>query len=79
MRAATGLPADFCCGRDGAFCSWTLLPKNPEILVIEDTIKDARSALYQAFGNLQQHWHCEIYKIFSAESRPNADSRSSTT
>ena len=42
MRAVAGLPLDFSCARDGAFCSWTLLPRMPEILVIEDTQQDPR-------------------------------------
>lgn len=42
MRAVEGLPADFNCARDGAFCSWTLLPKRPELMVIEDTMQDPR-------------------------------------
>ena len=31
-----------CVDRHSAFCAWTLLPKYPEMLVVEDTQLDAR-------------------------------------
>ncbi|KAK9868321.1 hypothetical protein WJX84_010923 [Apatococcus fuscideae] len=36
LRSENPLP------RDVAFCSWALLPKNPEMLVVEDTLLDGR-------------------------------------
>ena len=30
--------------RSLSFCGWTLLPNNPEVLVVEDTYADARCA-----------------------------------
>ena len=56
MRAATGIPEDFSCARDGAFCSWTLLPKKPEVLIIEDTLKDARSRPCQVQSQAFKMW-----------------------
>ena len=40
-KALVGIPR---CShsRDTSFCSWTLLPPVPEVLVVEDTLEDRR-------------------------------------
>ena len=42
MRAAIGMGDGYTCSREGAFCSWTLLPNSLEVMVVEDATKDAR-------------------------------------
>ena len=48
MKASAGLEPEFCCPRQNAMCAWTLLPKVPEVLVIEDMSKDPRWVLFSA-------------------------------
>lgn len=41
FRALAGKPR-FDCSRDLSFCGWSLLEKEPEVLVIEDLLMDPR-------------------------------------
>lgn len=41
MKARAGLPFDEA-PRDIGICAWTLVPPHPELLVIKDTLEDAR-------------------------------------
>ncbi|KAK9816932.1 hypothetical protein WJX72_007171 [[Myrmecia] bisecta] len=58
LIAVTGMP-NLDLPRDSSFCTWTMLPKTPEVLVVEDTLRDAR------FGDLPQCKH-EPYVRFYA-------------
>ena len=42
MCASVGLPDGASIERHKAACSWTLLPKTPEVMVVEDMLEDSR-------------------------------------
>ena len=44
FRALAG-KVRFDCSRDLSFCGWTLLEREPEVLVIEDLLLDPRRAV----------------------------------
>lgn len=42
FKSAQGLPGVSQTSRATSFCAWTLLPKNPEVLIVTDATKDER-------------------------------------
>ncbi len=45
FKSAQGLPGVSSTSRATSFCAWTLLPKNPEVLIVTDATKDKRCVL----------------------------------
>jgi hypothetical protein len=42
FKSAQGLPGVTETSRATSFCAWTLLPKNPEVLIVTDATEDER-------------------------------------
>jgi hypothetical protein len=42
FKSSQGLGAVTQTSRATSFCAWTLLPKNPEVLIVTDATKDER-------------------------------------
>lgn len=42
FKSAQGLPGVQETSRATSFCAWTLLPKNPEVLIVTDATQDER-------------------------------------
>ena len=42
FKSIQGLPGVTETPRTTSFCAWTLLPKNPEVLIVQDAMEDER-------------------------------------
>ena len=42
FKSIQGLPGVSETPRTTSFCAWTLLPKNPEVLIVQDAMEDER-------------------------------------
>ena len=42
FKSIQGLPGVTQTSRSTSMCAWTLLPKNPEVLIVQDATKDDR-------------------------------------
>lgn len=62
FKSVQGLPVNQT-DRKSSFCAWTLLPQNPEVLVVENALDDDRfrdNPLVQGFPNIRFYAGCPL-------------------
>ena len=67
FKSIQGLPGVTETPRTTSFCAWTLLPKNPEVLIVQDACEDERRVVGATMPLPCMHFAWPMASFFDAD------------